>query len=385
MPYGSYTNGFQSGEFNKQQLLASFKQAYEGKGQPLVQLESNQAEWQQLLASTPTTTIPYTASTAVDYATTFWETYNPKFSLGGGADCANFTSQCVWAGLGGDESRANTTSVPNSYPQDFASHDGSSTGYVANYQYTKWHKGSSAWNGAVSQFGYAYNSSHVYTNDTGIYADTYGPLADNQSNAPVSLPGTISYVGAVFYVQGASSGTHPMYGHAMFCDAATGNSFSNIYLTAHNSDVYHLKLANASFKNQPIRVMKPLGLRVISNCSAHQYTSYPSGQGYDATCNNCGYRNMFLNFAWGSGSVNSPKLIYAGMKSGSCYRLEAYITTNGVAGSTPNFTSNNSSGVSGSYTFTQAGNYIIVIRAYDSYTSYMQNNYIEFTYRVRVA
>lgn len=44
--------------------------------------------------------IAYNRTSAVNYATTYWSSYNPNFGAFS-ADCQNFASQCVWYGYGG--------------------------------------------------------------------------------------------------------------------------------------------------------------------------------------------------------------------------------------------------------------------------------------------
>jgi len=44
--------------------------------------------------------MPYTPSSAVDYAETWWDDFNDEYNTYG-YDCANFVSQCLRAGFGG--------------------------------------------------------------------------------------------------------------------------------------------------------------------------------------------------------------------------------------------------------------------------------------------
>ena len=45
---------------------------------------------------------PYTRANAVSYANTWWNSRNPAYNSYGDSDCANFVSQCVDAGSGGN-------------------------------------------------------------------------------------------------------------------------------------------------------------------------------------------------------------------------------------------------------------------------------------------
>lgn len=163
----------------------------------------------------------YNVDDAVDYAQNYFNGTNQLFGQSG-ADCQNFASQCVWAGLGG----TSATDVP-CVSYDLVGHSAPNlwchnqySDYYSNYK-LNW-----AWDNVVGFFHLIAVST---PNTIGPYGNVY------TSNALASAK-----KGDVLFVNsdgGAASSTN--IDHAMFITKVNGISGSrtsaNIFIAAHNA------------------------------------------------------------------------------------------------------------------------------------------------------
>ena len=328
-----------------------------------------------------TTLVSYNAGYAAAYANIYTSSgggtnstyYNNAFLNfnGSGGDCANFANQCIWAGFGGDNSRANTTAFPKDVTGSQVWHcEKSSTSYSSTWSYA-YHIGS-----------YAEYMSTAPQTENGWYGSVYTPANGN------SLPSGVSFTGCAFlvYVQGAGN-----YQHAIFITSATGNNPDDIYYCAHTGNAMNACLADSVYVSFPIKIVKPVAYRRYNaSCTGHTYTAQASGHGYDSTCNTCDESRMLFTLGWNYGTTNTSKVVSAIERNyQKCYRLELRIKNSaGQTLSNGTFTSTDSASVSGNYTFSAAGLYTLELKAWDSYSAYQSSpntptNTYTFAIRIR--
>lgn len=164
------------------------------------------------------------------------------------ADCMNLCSQAIWAGFGGSNS---WTDIPAKRGMD-------STGSAIWYCTEK--DGSPSWKSCSSFRTYLTN---VSSDTTGIVCARKS-VAYNSNQLPYSAS---ELVGAVLHVRGMKTeedGTKvPVEkGHAVFVNAATGNTRDSVYICAYNSCRKNVKLgeyfpSSTSDKTCSIEVMIP--------------------------------------------------------------------------------------------------------------------------------
>ena len=198
----------------------------------------------------------YNGANAAAYASTYCRQdegivqknyYNAQFKsyAGIGGDCMNFTSQCLWAGFGGNQT-ANAINE-HALPMDTA---GSSTWYgrstaagIKDSSIINWISCAGFWN---------YVKGTNASSDTGMYAT----VITVSGNSPITGVAPQELVGAAAHVEGAKGS----FSHAIIFTAATGNSRNEIWFCSHTKDVSHLKLGDYYFG--PIRVYIPRYMRV---------------------------------------------------------------------------------------------------------------------------
>ena len=222
----------------------------------LLQLETSQKhsvyyEYVEPTAAVNPITNVYSPTQAAAYAAIYAKEYNAKFhdaTLAGG-DCANFGSQCVWAGFGGDLTRCNITNT--SYPFDYsgtaaAPNPPASTCW--NQQYSGTGNGGSNWFLSQWLYDYAVNST-ASPSEHGWKAIT-GTAWNGSANV---FPAGRNYHGALFFVQGSGSGPGAQYGHTIMIFSASGNNPSNMYYSAHTSNQHNVCLGDSNYMDFPIR------------------------------------------------------------------------------------------------------------------------------------
>ena len=326
----------------------------------------------------------YKPSQAAAYARIYGKAYNSKFydATSAGGDCANFGSQCVWAGFGGDLTRCGTTS--HNYPFDYSGTAAASDPTLStcwNQQYSGTGNGGSCWFLSQWLYDYAVNSSHLPSEhgwkaicniawDTGTRSNYFSP-ANN-------------YLGALLFVQGSGTGTGAEYGHTIVINYASTNSPNNMYYCAHTCDRSNALLADSlEYINKPIRYVIPTEYKIQTNCTGTYTThNYPAtSTGYSAVCSRCGYENMYMNLKWARYTDNSNVTIQVSeIRSNRCYEIKAVIKLNNTV--IDQFTVNNTSTLSATSTnMTTAGLYTVDVTVKDK-PGGLTKNY-QYTIRVR--
>ncbi|MBQ4047391.1 MAG: amidase domain-containing protein [Clostridia bacterium] len=332
----------------------------------------------------------YNPAQAAAYASIYSYEYNSN-EFGGvfydttdrGGDCANFGSQCIWAGFGGDLTRAGGSST--SYPFDYSGIAGAVDPTVStcwNQQYSGTGNGGSNWFLSQWLYDYAVNSSNL-PNEHGWKA-IYGTAWNSEAEENI-FPSTHSYHGAVFFVQGRGTGSGAQYGHTIFIYKANGNNPDNMYYCAHTTDAQNECLGdNDVYINNPIRYIIPTEYKIQTNCSGTYTTHfYPTvSSGYSAVCSRCGYVNMYMNLGWGhyySGQSNAVQIKVSEIRSNRCY--EIYVEVKKGDNLVDSFTATNSSSLSCiSNNMTEDGLYTISVQVKDKPNGIVRN----YKYTIRV-
>ncbi|MBQ4047385.1 MAG: amidase domain-containing protein [Clostridia bacterium] len=285
-------------------------------------------------------TNPYSPTQAAAYANIYSKTNdiehrNREFFYINDADCANFVSQCVWAGFGGDQLHVGGAAT-TTYPYD-------ANGTTENTCWYRSSTGYSSWYGAVSLYEKYAIGSNASQTEYGWKSITYE--AWDESTQQNSFPTTYNYHGAIFFVQGALNGPHPENGHAIFISKATNNNPANMRYCAHTSPANNVVLADMQeYINNNIRVVIPTAYKIPVVCTGTYTThSYPAvADGYRATCQRCGYVNMYFNFKWAKYAVNSTVTIEVSeLRNNPLYSLSATVLNEDDEEVATGFVSNN--------------------------------------------
>lgn len=246
--------------------------------------------------------IPYNASDAINYAYTYTTTtgsntldyYNKNFpdfkDIPGGSDCANFVSQCIWAGFGGSDNETSLSVV--TAPMDKS---GSMQWWCTP---SNWDK-STSWSGVEDQAIYVENSDQSPSTEDAVWFADYPTLYeirdikstdsnDLEYNKPVSILYSGIQPGDALMLT-ANNG----YFHSVFISKITGNTINDIYYCAHDTDVKSGKLiddfrVNSSGYQISATVATPGYFFGKDVSHTHSYTSISTANGIDATCNYSG-------------------------------------------------------------------------------------------------
>lgn len=214
---------------------------------------------QDIAVPMDTSDISYNKQNAINYAltyTTSTDTGLPSFKNDlfpwFGADCMNFASQCVWAGFGGSNS---STDIQAGYGMD---KDGSNTGNTAWWANAT--SGTNSWASCRNFRLYVTNS----TNGSGKgMTGALNAIAYNSDS--LGYPAS-TLLGSVLHVKGSSNGSPVAGGHAVFVNAATGNSRSEVYYCSYNNTAKNKKLslgfpASTTDTYQGVTIVVPLTMR----------------------------------------------------------------------------------------------------------------------------
>jgi len=264
------------------------------------------------------------------------------------ADCQNFASQCIWAGLGGSDTPAAINSCNR--PMDTQ----------GSYN---WYNNSSAisdsWQNVVDFSTYIASMNLAPTTESGLKATQFN-IAIGSSLS--SVPST-ARVGSVA-IGPSPTGSPTSFGHAMIIVKSNGDSRSDNYANARNPVSYERSLDYEwSTTAKAIAVISVGSYQCGTSCT-HVYTSIPSGSGVDAVCNLCGFVRLTINPGWLKPvSVGSSQNIYAtfGFNVYSTFYRIYSLNANGTRLSNI-YTSSvvfNVNNINSSYTFSSIGLYEI--------------------------
>lgn len=170
--------------------------------------------------------ITYVKNNAVNYALTYTTqsddgestpTFrNTRFKWFG-ADCMNFCSQCVWAGFGGSNSWA-----------DIPAHQGMDEVSPAWWCDNSAQSSNGSW-ASCSAFR-SYVSSSKSASTKGLICDS-ASISGSTNTLPYSAA---TLVGSVLHVEGYVGDTATAKAHAVFVNAATGNTRDKVMVCSYN-------------------------------------------------------------------------------------------------------------------------------------------------------
>lgn len=182
-----------------------------------------------------TSSITYVKNNAVNYALTYTTqaddgTTTPTFRntrfYWFGADCMNFCSQCVWAGFGGSNSWA-----------DIPAHQGMDEVSPAWWCDNSGQSSNGSWASCSAFRTYVSQSKSASTK--GLICDS-ASISGSTNTLPYSAS---TLVGAVLHVEGYVGSTATAKAHAVFVNAATGNTRDTVMVCSYNRCRKNVKLS----------------------------------------------------------------------------------------------------------------------------------------------
>ncbi len=359
--------------------MEALNAVYLGTGTPMQKVVDAEVEIQAAAANGTTIDyIPYNRAYASAYALIYSHTntssgtgigtddhdyYNSNFlnfDFSGAGDCANFASQCLWAGFEGSDRSEDVSS--GRLPMD-------TTGTVQWYCKSSSNRNGN-WCYASQLMSYPEKVQEAGTSESGIIATVYRKT----SGSNISIPNIgAGLQGAIFNVNSDN--------HAIVITSATSNSVSDIYYSAHSKAKKNVCLgADPSALSTISSIMIPSQFRIVSSCSGHVYSS--TSDGHDSICNNCGHSRLRMSSSWGTGNVGDQKIISSVERSSrECYRIAAVIKNEQgtVIRTIP--TVYNTTYISTTHTFTAAGLYKVEVSVWDNSTTTTPQ---VFAYSIRI-
>lgn len=171
-------------------------------------------------------------------------------------------------------------------------------------------------------------------------------------------------LGAAALVPGTDAST---LGHAVIITAQNGLSRNQLYYSAHTADVQNARLSDY-YSSTMIKFIVPTSMVHVTTCEygTHTFSATVSGSAYDSTCNKCGECNLYIkNNLQGRVSMGSTVTL-TGQTNMTCYRMAMKVQR--VGSSTVSWLGEvtNTSTYSKSYTFSQAGLYVVTLYARDT-------------------
>lgn len=342
--------------FNYETAVAEYDAAMSAPSEIVV--EQDVSKLIEELEAAGTSPIAYDRTSAANYSLTFTTStgsdtrsyYNDNFAnyVSSGGDCMNYASQCLYAGFGGSDDKAAIDGF--AFPMD---RTGSSDPkkWFTNSSGGSW---SPSWIGTQSFLNYANAANGDTPSEDNILFNVYKP------SAGVDLSGIYNWqnrlLGSVVLLYDD--------GHAMVISKVTGSSPSQIFVSAHTSDVKLVPLSQCFDSTD-----YSLGYHIIVPEGYYSYTNTPNcrvvSKWQDAVA-----QNITLNL-----SATAVR-----KSGGSVYRMAMRIITPSGAEQWQGETLNTTK-YSKSYQFTEKGLYTITVYARETSSS---SNSVSSTISVRV-
>lgn len=255
--------------------------------------------------------------------------------------CQLFASQCVWAGFGGSN---DTTSIANRQAMD-------KTGNYTWWSDTKDNNTKSESWATTSLFKSYVDYVKGSSTETGVVCDTY-MVSYNSDNMGSSVFSNSDLLGAVLH-------GHSL-GHAVVVTEVNGLTRDKIYQSSYNYCRKNIKL---SVSNPSSTTNTGAGIYIM----VPRYLREPS-----TAATNYIYADLLNALVLSNGSVTANLSAHT-ISSVSLLKIRIYKP--GSTSATNAYTATNTTSISQSYTFTQAGLWKIVVSG---------TNLDDFTYTVRV-
>ena len=309
----------------------------------------------------------YNAANAAAYAFTYTTTSHNYYGASGdnttftndffiyisGANCMNFASQCVWAGLGGNDMQEAINW--KNWPMDQ-----SSSASTDSVWYATKNEATSTWCSCGSFYDYIVDHGDDTSENT--LKATYCEIESNEGFSGISSPLT-TLKGAVLLVHGSDGD----FSHAVFVNNATGTDYSDVYICANNVMRKNVPISfeGTYYSGNPIRIISPKYFYIKKECTVHTYptaTTAPGGKG--TKCLTCDYIDLRV-----TGQMTGPipvgsTFTILGNANYTCYKMRICVQYEGNSGTWTEYYNTNS--VSRTVTFNQTGLYYITIEGYDS-------------------
>ena len=290
-----------------------------------------------------------------------------------GGNCQNFVSQCVWAGLYGN----NKLSYINSYAFPM---DTEGTGRLKWFCDKSGYDGDGVWANVNLFYPYVCNSS-LESEPNGLRATTYSISTEENFTKVVGAPSSL--IGAVLHV--STDGDGEADDHAVIITGATGTDYSLVTYCGNSPMRKAVKLSDTpSYYARTMHVIVINSHSMTTQCATHTYPTYGTSiapGGSATTCSTCGYcyltvgGNMMKPFKTGL-----QKTITASTNT-TCYRIAIGITTPSGTTTWQEYMTTNRA--SRTYTFSETGLYTITISARDISDSVSDSNVVQHIYTVR--
>lgn len=298
-----------------------------------------------VIQSQPTATNDFTQSNilrydrhnAAAYAYTYTTTgtsnhynyYNKNFKdwHSVGADCMNFVSQCIWAGLGGSNSITSINS--RVVPMDNA---GTYTWYNSSPTVSS---STPSWRGCGSFRSYVTNSNNA-SGEIGLRANVIHIPTNGNFSSITNY--TTNLIGAVLHVEGVDNGAPAPYGHAIIITDVEGPNRNQIFYCGHTLMAKYQKLSDA-WSSCPMYLIEP--------------TTFVAQQGNTPMQVSV---EMYRPFP-----VGTTKTLTATVDT-TCYRIQTSVTTPSGGGSIQNNYTTRTGSMT--YTFQERGLYTIRISVF---------------------
>ena len=291
------------------------------------------------------------------YAEMFWQDYNSGLfgnSNPNGGDCMNFASQCLAVGLGFS---CDSSSVSNaSAPCD-------SVG-----QHTWKPKASSF----VSCNGFrSYLAENTAAEESGLRGTVVEQT--NKAGSTVYKPGDVILV---------DNGSGTPFRHAAV--VTNGGVASKALVSAHNNNRHDVTVSWMWNKSKSIMLCRADGYYTYSKCAGHTYTNLANGaDGTDSICNRCGYSRLRIDTEMLAPLTKGATATITAKANLKCYRIACAVTT--PSGKTSWFPAvTNTTTISNSYKFDEAGIYTIQVSARDINENLSGSVGKSITYQIKV-
>ena len=266
-------------------------------------------------------------------------------------NCMNFASQCLWAGLNGNNyDKDNSKPIGwKNYPMDIEGAENTQT----------WNIDTASWS-SCGNFKTYIKTSGGNTTDTTVRASLY-QVASQQDFGSLA---TSTLKGSVLLLANTTDGA-PY--HALFVTDASGSARSEVKVCANNPMRQNITVSRCAFSTDAIYVIRPTRFQIAvdSRCSSgHTYpTAYADPTKKGTQCSVCGYYDlrlvgtMFKPLDVGDTETLEARVNY------TCYSIAINVTH--PDGTSIWYTANNTDTLTHTYTFAKKGLYTIYMYARD--------------------
>lgn len=307
----------------------------------------------------------YNKQNAICYANTYALHFNENFTnyTSAGGNCQNFASQCVWAGLCGNNSE--TAISGRNYPMDIVDGMNSSSGNYLWYENGDWgHDPGKSWITCGGFRNYVESNASNTTNMTlkalKYDVNTFAGL----SNYLISLN---NIAGSVLHVQGRDENGLVTRGHAIFLTSASSMDPDDITYCGNTSPAMNERLgAKEEYVDNPVTLIIPRNFQVVyPQCTTHTYAPMESVPGgYSTKCSVCQRSNLRIETEMTGPIPRGTTWTITGIANYECYRMA--INIKHTDGTNIWDTFYNTDTATKTFTFEVSGIYTINIAARDA-------------------